>query len=228
MRKVKAFRNACFQYPASIFAALVFFQCIAVAEMQWETTEAKFDSAQPEMSVAYEFRCRNAAGRAVKIVTLKPSCPACTTAKADRTTLAPGESAVVNVTMDRRGRGSGQVESVLVKTDDGQETRLTMRVLSDELLSIRPAFVWWKHGEARTPKELLVEVKDPKAGVKTLTVTASTGSFDTEVVTETAGTRYRIRLTPKDTEHAGVTTFKIQADAPAAHPATVPGYAKIL
>ena len=37
--------------------------------------------------------------------------------------------------------------------------------------------------EAKTPKELLVEVKEPRAGVKTLTVTANTEAFDTEIVT---------------------------------------------
>ena len=143
-------------------------------------------------------------------------------------TIPPKGSASVTVTMERRGRNSGQEESVLVKTDDGKEVRLVMRSPIPDLLAIRPVFVWWKQGEARTPKELIVEVKDTKAGVKKLTVTADTEHFTAEVVTEAEGARYRLRLKPKDTAPSGITTFTLKVDAPPAHPATILGYAKIL
>ena len=205
-----------------------FFGNSAHCAPEWDSQEASFDASEQQASVTHEFKCVNRGESVVKIVSLKPSCPACVSATADRMTLQPGETGTVKVAMDRKGRGSGQQESVLVKTDDGQEVRLAMLVLTDDLLTIRPPFVWWKHDEAKTPKELIVEVKVPKAGVKTLTVTANTEAFDTEIVTEVEGARYRLRLTPKTTATPSVTTFTIKADAPKSKPATVLGYAKIL
>ena len=61
-----------------------------------------------------------------------------------------------------------------------------------------------------------------------MTVTANTEAFDTEIMTEKEGARYRLRLTPKTTAQPSVTTFTITADAPKAKPATILGYAKIL
>lgn len=198
------------------------------AELKWDALEYRVPASEPAMSVAHEFKGTNASTKTVRILELKPSCKGCVTVSADRMKIEPGQTAKITVKMDRKGRAAGQVEWVLIKADDGNETRVFMRVAADNKLTVRPPFVWWKRGEEKASKEMVVEAQDGSAGVKALDVSSSSKNFDVQVVTEIQGKRFRVQLTPKETDAPGVTTFTITSDVPKDKPAKVLGYAKIL
>ena len=220
-------RGSALQYVVG----MAIYLCLIIdgtAQLQWMETESKFNGSDTAPSVAHEFRCKNVGVNTVKIVSLKVSCPACTRATASSLSINPGKSESVTVTMDRRGRRGSQLESVVVKTDGGDEMRLTMHVFTTTALGISPPFLWWKHDEKLAAKEFYVEVKDASLGVKGIKVSAEPANCDIEVITEAGGEHYRVRITPKDTTHAGVTSIKFQADIPGIEFASVLGYAKIL
>ena len=97
-----------------------------LAALTWPYPEARFDITESGKSLTHKFEGINRGEGVIRIVSLKPSCPARVSATTDRMVIKPGETVTVTVTMNREGRGSQQ-ESVLVKTDDGQDVRLAMR-----------------------------------------------------------------------------------------------------
>ncbi len=103
-----------------------------------------------------------------------------------------------------------------------------MRVAVDNKLTVRPAFVWWKRGKEKVPEELVVEVQEGSSAVTSLDVLPNSKNFDVQVVTEIQGKRFRVQLTPKETNAASVTIFTITSDAPKDKSAKVLGYGKIL
>jgi uncharacterized protein DUF1573 len=206
---------------------LVAFNQHCFADLAWERTQIEFQPDPAEITVAGTFKFKNAGDSLVKVKSVKTSC-GCTSAGLQKRTYAPGESGEMIVAMHTNGRVSPMRETVRVETDDGKATTLTVRLAIPDYIKVSPGFVFWKRGEAQTPKSFTVDIAPGTAQVKNLTVTSSDPNFSATVVAEQPGRRYRVDLTPKSTDAPSVTTLTIQTDYPKEQPARVFAYAKTL
>jgi thiol-disulfide isomerase/thioredoxin len=85
----------------------------------------QFGEAEQGTKVAHVFAIRNAGTAPLEISGVKPSC-GCTTAKLDRSTLAPGESATISSTLDLRGKSGAQNQQILVQSNDPKNPNLRL------------------------------------------------------------------------------------------------------
>lgn len=199
----------------------------AFAQLAWEATERTIPPNAELKAVAATFKFTNSGKEAIRVGEIKHSCRCVSTAM-DKREYGPGESGQLVMTIDREGRTGNLAESARVKTSDGKETVLSLRIQSATFLRHKPGFLVWKRGEAGVAKDFEVEVTDDKAAVKELTVTANHPDFGISVTPLEAGKRFRIRITPKTADARAVVTFTIQADYPKEQPGRILAYGKVL
>jgi hypothetical protein len=98
------------------------------AALKWEST-TKFVQWKPGQSEAVaEFAYRNASKTPQKIIQLKGSCACCTGASASKKNLQPGDSGIVRMRVDLRGKNVPIAKAITVTTDDGEIVSLVLRV----------------------------------------------------------------------------------------------------
>ena len=101
--------------------------------------------------------------------------------------------------------------SLLMK--DGKRHELTVRLSMPELLTIQPKTLKWSQGEERVTQSFLLTVtgEDP---MKILEVSGtSEQKFPFELETLEEGRRYRITVTPEETETRGFGLLRIKTDS---------------
>jgi hypothetical protein len=107
--------------PASLHAAL-----------KWERTSQRVAWKPGQAETTVEFHYKNASKAPQKITQLKGACVCCTSARATKKDLAPGESGIVRMRVDFRGKTLPMAKAVTVTTDDGQTIALVLEVTTPE------------------------------------------------------------------------------------------------
>jgi len=177
-------------------AALVACCGTCKAAVAWAGTaaECKVETGQ-EKAVA-EFAFRNAGTRAVRVVSLRPSCD-CISAQASKPSFAAGEAGVVRVEMALAGLVGRQEKMVNVTTDDPTEKPVELLLVVDipEAVAIRPRALAWEVGAKLQQKVLTVTVAEPAKAVVT---EARCDDARFEVSLEPGAKRgvYRLRVQP--------------------------------
>ncbi|MEM8784147.1 MAG: DUF1573 domain-containing protein [Planctomycetota bacterium] len=150
---------------ASAFAATVplIFPRVASAELSWESRSVTLEASALDASVDFAFPFENTGEAAVTVTSIRPSC-GCTAAQLDEPTIEAGESSAIAGSFtigDRRGK---QSKTIVVRTDDPDRPVVTLRLTVQIAEAVRatPRLVFWRDGEARTPKTVEVAVHEPE------------------------------------------------------------------
>ena len=102
-----------------LLALVLFFPVIAHAGLKWESTQ-KATTFKPGTGVyRAEFPFKNTGKTAVSISDIKTGCACCTTGKVKKWHYAPGETGVVQMMVDVRGKEVPIAKPVLVEFADG-------------------------------------------------------------------------------------------------------------
>lgn len=191
----------------------------AHALISWETTQITQKADPLDASVSATFKFTNIGDSAVTFGEIKPSC-GCTTAKLDKKVYQPGESGEITGKLNIGSRQGLQSKTIRVTTDDEEQpTVLTMKTLIPEVMSIQPAFVFWKQSEVPDIKtiDLKVGLDDPIHVVK---VTSDSSSVGVQLEEVAPGKHYRLNLFPTSTDDLAKARITIVTDYPKDNPKT--------
>lgn len=197
------------------------------AELKWEKTIQQFQRTPDDKVIEPHYSFRNTGTVPVTIKTLRSSC-GCTTAKLEKKTYAPGEQGEIVLRFVFGDRKGPYRKTVTVTTDekDVQPVVLDLRVNIQEPLTIAPALVFWKTGEAPTPKTVqITATPDQKVHIKG--VTSSNPHLTAKLETTAPGENYTVSIQPADTAQKETAEIQVQTDFPADAPHTYTIYARI-
>ena len=183
-------------------------------QLVFEKTEADSKASLSDKEVVARFPFRNAGNYTVHIRDIATSC-GCTTAVLEKRIYAPNEKGEITATFEIGDRMGLQDKTILIETDDPKTPTfaLDMRIAIPDLLELRPALLYWRHGEAPAPKTVNVKVLNDLP-VKAVTAGSSDPRVKTQVATVTPGKEYTVTVTPAATGSATDALISISADYP--------------
>ena len=191
-----------------------------LAQLKWDNPIQQFQRTPQDEGIEARYSFRNTGTKAVTIKSLRASC-GCTTPHLEKETYAPGEAGEVVARFVFGDRKGPQRKTIEVRTDDdsAEPTILDLRVLIHDPLTIEPALVWWKRGDAAAAKtiQLTAEAGQP---VRIKRIIASNPRLAAKLETIKAGERYTVSVTPTDTAQKESGEVFVLTDFPADSPRT--------
>ena len=181
----------------------------AHAGLLWpqKEVEVKVDARTTVAEVRFPFE--NRGDKSVDVTQVVSSC-GCTTVDLDKRHYEPGEGGVIVARYTVAEHTGLQKKSVMVSTNDVAEpTELTLVVRIPEVLRISPSFVTWKHGEEPTSKQITLEMMQDTP-IKNLDIQSSSSSVKAELETVEKGRKYRITITPGQTDQHLFSTITVK------------------
>jgi hypothetical protein len=179
------------------------------AELRWDTQRIDLKPSPVEVTAEGKFGFVNAGKEPVTIEAVKSSC-GCTVPTLAKMTYAPGERGEVTAKFNIGDRRGVQSATIRVSVKGGKEpATLTLNVAIPEVAKINPSILIWKPDEKPEPKSLEVEAV-PGQSLSVEKVTTSEPGFEAKVETVTEGARYRVIVSPKETEKAGFALLNIE------------------
>jgi len=199
----------------------------AQAQLKWDKPVQKFDRSPEDREIEARYPFRNAGPTTITIKSLRSSC-GCTTAKLEKKVYVPGESGEVTLNFRFGDRKGLYRKGVTVNTDDktGEPTILNLVVHIHDPMTITPALVWWRRGEATEAKSVAIDAEAGES-VRVTGVSSSNPRFTASLLTGQAGQKYSIAITPTDTAQKDTAEIKVQTDYPSDAPRAYTIHARI-
>jgi hypothetical protein len=204
----------------AFLAALLLPLAHGEAGLTWDKPIQQYLRTPEDVSLEAHFTFKNTGTTPVTIKGLRSSC-GCTTAHLDKKTYAPGEKGEVVARFFFGDRKGPQRKTIEVRTDDAptEPTMLDLRVLINDPLTITPALVWWKRGEAAEAKAVQITA-DAEQHVRIKSVTSSNPRVVPKLETIKAGEQYAISVKPADTAQKESAEISVLTDFPPDAPRT--------
>lgn len=200
----------------------------ASAQLQWKERQLEFSPAPSDTELTAKFEFSNPTDHTITITSIQSSC-GCTTTELEKKTYQPGEAG----TLDARfvfGDSTGhQKKTIAVQTDDPVESKVLLRLQAriPELLSISPAYVFWKQYETPQPQQVMLEVEGDNV-IHVTNVKSRDPNIAIQWEAVQPGKSYRIDITPQVTDRVIQAILEISTDFPADKPRTFHAYAVIV
>ncbi|MEQ1858358.1 MAG: DUF1573 domain-containing protein [Chthoniobacteraceae bacterium] len=209
----------------SLLAFLAAATC-ARADLVWEKPVQEFHRVPDDGHLATKFAFKNTGPGTIKIKRVTSSC-GCTSAKLAKNSFAPGESGEIEVKFTFGFRRGPQRKGISVTSDDKREWVLDLRVFIHEPLTLAPALVYWRVGDAADAKmvKLTTPADGTKVGVKS--VTSSDPRVTATVQTVKAGGEYLVQIKPASTSAKLAAELTVTTDFPADAPRSYRIFARI-
>ncbi len=215
-----------FRAPA-IFAAMLFLTARSFAELQWDKPLQQFQRTPADGEIEARFTFRNTGGTPVTIKALRSSC-GCTTARLEKKTYAPGEAGEVVARFVFGSRKGLHRKTIEVRTDAAptEPMLLDLRVDIHDPLTIAPALVFWKRGDATEAKTVQLTASAEQR-VRIKSVTSSNPRLPAKLETIKAGEQYTVSVQPVDTAQKESAEISVLTDFPADAPRTYILHARV-
>lgn len=199
----------------------------ALGELSWDHPVQKFYRTPEDKEIYVHYSFKNVGTTPVTIKTLRTTC-GCTTAHLDKKTYAPGETGEVVLHFIFGDRKGLYRKSATVTTDDKSVEPTLIGFLIDihDPVTLAPALVYWKTGEAPAAKSVQFTV-DPAQPVHIKSVTSSNPRLTAKLETTKAGEQYAISVVPADTAQKESAEISVQTDFPADAPRAYTIHARI-
>lgn len=197
----------------------------ARADLAWEKPVQEFHRVPADDYVAAKFVFKNTGGEPITIRRVTTSC-GCTSAKLPKKTYAPGESGEIDVKFNFGSRRGPQRKTVKVQSEDKQEWLLDLRVHIHEPLTLSPALVYWRTGDAPNAKAVrLTSANGQKVTVKE--VRSSNERVSATVQAVKPGEEYVVTVKPADTSSKMAAELTVMTDFPPDAPRSYRIFARI-
>ncbi len=191
------------------------------AQLKWDTQKVELTSLPTDAAVDSKFGFVNAGDSAVTIEAVQSSC-GCTIPTLEKKTYAPGERGALLAHFlvgDRRGK---QEKTIRVQIQGEREPALlTLIVNIPEILRVTPPILIWEQSQPVEAKTFTVQAQ-ANLPVLVNKVTSTNPEMDIKVETVSAAREYRVTVTPKSAEKAGLALVTIETtvkDQPKSFPA---------
>ena len=207
--------------PLHLLAALALLSAPAFAQIAWEKPVQSFDRTPEDGHVEARYAFKNTGPAVVTIKSLRSSC-GCTTARLEKRVYAPGESGEVVLKFTFGDRKGLQQKGVTVATDPAtpEPVVLGLRVNITQPVTLTPALVWWRVGDAPEAKPVQV-VLAPGVRVK------GVASSSPRIVAKLQPATNTVVVTPADTAAKETAQITVQTDFPADAPRAYTIHARI-
>ncbi len=206
---------------------IVFAQTTALA-LDWTRTEIEHRAGIGETLPLYQFTFKNTGDRPVVITNIRPSC-GCLAPMPDKETYAPGETGSIAVTFDRAGLVGEVTRTIAITTDEKNRKepyQLTLRANLPEPLTIAPRLVFWKSRSPAATKSIDITINGG-GPVEIERATSNRDDIGAALVTLEPGRRYRLDITPRDTETPRLAIITLQPAVPLPAGTTLTAYAQV-
>lgn len=193
------------------FTLSILLCAMARAELKWERTTLELHPAIEDKDAVGHFKYQNTGDKPVRFKSVRTSC-GCTAAQTQKDEVPAGEKGEITATFHIGDRIGTQEKSVTVETDDPTQavTILTIRAVIQQLLEIKPTFVYWQADEA--PKAKTINVTAAKdSPVAQIKVASSSPEFQTKVERVRKG-EFKIDIQPKMTSKPASARLTIQPE----------------
>lgn len=215
-----------FRAALSIACPLLLLTAPLRADIKWEQQNQNFHRLPSDGHLETKYVFRNEGKTAVTVKKVRTSC-GCTSARLAKDTFAPGEQGEISVKFTFGDRRGPHRKIITVETDDRPEpTELSLQVWIHEPLTIAPALVFWKTGEAGAAKTVQV-TSEAGTAVRVKSVTSSNPRMAAKLETIKAGGQYAISVTPADTTQRESAEITVETDFPADAPRSYTIHARI-
>lgn len=183
----------------------------AQATLRFATNEVALSLAEGAADTEAVFAFTNEGAAPLRITKVQAGC-GCTTPRLERETYAPGESGVLRATYHVGGRQGAQSVRIRVTTDeerkDPYEVFLKVNILVP--VALQPRLVFWRVGEALTPKLVRVTLAEGY----TLAEAIAAGSGFTAEAKAISSTEAEVQIRPTSTANARVDQVKVRVRQP--------------
>ena len=207
---------------AAVLLALPGHLCAALA---WDQQEQTAIPAIADKNVRFAYKFTNTGATPLTITNVKTSC-SCTAAKLGKSTYAPGETGVLNVTFTIGTRTGSHTKTITVTTDDAASPRslLTLHVKIPPQAEFSRRVATWLLNASPDPQAITVTI--PATVNMTITgVSVMPGqgppctvalAADPDVDPAT-GHGFTVTITPKSTAAVGTTTIEVKTSLKSYH-----------
>ncbi|MCX7008339.1 MAG: DUF1573 domain-containing protein, partial [Kiritimatiellaeota bacterium] len=170
----------------------------ALASLRWNTRLLEFTATVADDHLQADYPFMNMGSRTVNLLSVTSTC-ACISGVADATNYPPHQGGVVRVEFVFGPRVGPQSKYVVVRTDDPSEpeVRLQMDVRIPEVIRIEPSFAYWQAGATPTASVHRLSLVQP--GCTVVGLVASNSTFQTQLLTNSPGQCYELRVVPTST-----------------------------
>ena len=182
----------------SAFLSLVVLGASALqAELVWESTAITVNGRAGDASATGIFRFINHGPRAVRIISVNPSC-GCTVAKPAQELVEPNGSGELPAKVALSHGETSRSVSIKVSTDEGPDVHydLSVSVHLAEAVQMVPRLLYWKVGEPPIAKRITLQVRD---GVEVTGVEVQGSGFSAQL-SSPSDTEPVVWVTPTDTQ----------------------------
>lgn len=209
------------------FLILLALTSTAAAQLRWEKPGQQFARVPEDKAVEARYRFQNTGAAPLTIKSLRSSC-GCTTARLEQKTFAPGERGEVVMKFSFGGRKGLHRKTVTVKTDDETQPPMVLNLMVNihDPVTLAPALVWWRRGDAGEVKSVAFEVEAGHV-VRVTSVRSGSGRFDAALLTTQPGAAYVVAIKPLDTTAKEAAEIKVETDFPADAPRTYVIHARV-
>lgn len=197
---------------AALAVFLFLSPCTGRAGLEWERTVQEFQATPAQEKVSAIFPFKNTGSTPVTIASIRTSC-GCTAAQLEKRDYAPGEAGEIVAEFRFGGRVGHQEKTVSVVTGDAgaAPVELRLKVEIEEPLKVLPSLVFWRLGEAPTPKRIDLRAA-PGRQMRVTGVDGPLPEFKSKLEVVSEGEHYILVVEPTTTVARVAATFKIRAD----------------
>ncbi|HZZ18114.1 MAG TPA: DUF1573 domain-containing protein [Opitutaceae bacterium] len=173
-----------------------------LASLSWDRLSASETCWAGEDTTVTVYKFRNTGTVPVKVLSADPSCH-CTSVDWTDKPVAPGAEGMITATFTIGGRIGKEDKTISVISDDAPEkpTVLSLSINIQKVATIESDSVFWKAGEANTPKEIEVVAADAKQ-LDSLQAVSDDPSVIVTVRKEEGGKKFIVALKPTSTNKA--------------------------
>ena len=183
------------------FILLLAMVAASAQALTWESSVHEVTVDGNQESVTTTFRFRNAGGKPVRIISLRPSCD-CLSAntKPPNEVIAQGESGELRVEFALGGRAGRQEKTITVTTDDAPNAPTVLRLIVDipEPVAISPKFIFWRVGEPAAEQAIEITLADPEKA-KLGEVLCPEAAFTARLEPGSSPNKFRVLIRPAGT-----------------------------
>lgn len=196
------------------------------AGLVWEKSAQSFHRTPGDGHLETKFVFRNNGKAPVTIRKVRTSC-GCTSAKLVKNTFDPGERGEITVRFTFGDRKGPHRKIIAVDTDEKTDAaQLSLQVWIHEPLTIAPALVFWKTGDAIAAKTVQLNAESGTP-VRVKGVASSNPRLAAKLETIKPGGQYVVSITPSDTSKKESAEITVETDFPADQPRSYTIHARI-
>jgi hypothetical protein len=186
---------------------------LAQAEIVWEHPSQNFRCSPEDLKLSANFTFKNTGRQPVTITKITSSC-GCTTANLEKKTYSAGESGTLTALFTFGGRRGAQTKIVTVLTDDKKSTPLSINcMITDEPVTLAPAFLFWRVGDSAAAKQVEVAVATNPA-IQIVAVASSNPRITASLSPGKETGKYTISVSPTDTSQKETAEVFVQTNYP--------------